>query len=37
MSTSMSSYGYLTAAGGTPDQPLCRGAERYHHGTGQDA
>jgi hypothetical protein len=35
--TRMSSYGYMTAASQTPDQPLCRGAERHHHGTGQDA
>ena len=31
------SYGYLTAASQTPDQPLCRSAERHHHGTGHDA
>ena len=35
--TPMSSYGYLTAASQTPDQPLGRGAERHYHGTGQDA
>ncbi len=35
--TSISLDGCMTAAGQTPDQPLCRRAQRHHRGTVKDA